>query len=451
MTAVSRMSIVQGMVRLGKSAMEQRLIAGIGANTFNQIVTIFVQLALVPVMASRWGAERYGLWLLLFTVPSYIALSDLGLATAAGTRMTMQVAIGDRVAAQRTLQSASAAVALASTFVLLLGGTTIALLPAGLVESRVETGQAVRLGLVYLFLYGIISLQGGLLQAGFRCAGQYALGTALQALTVLAEATAALLVIMCGGSLTALALAYCIGRVVLLGLQAGMLRRRIPWLGLGFRHADRREVVTLVRPALAVMALPVAQALFLQGTTLVIGLAVSTVGVAVFSSVRTLTRAGFQFTTIVNHAAMPEAARAAARRDADSLRNLVKLTLASSLFVVVPGAIVLLAFGTWIVPVWTAGALHPGFALVATMTGVMVVSGVWYPLSNLLLAVNRQESYSYVYTGGVIVSVALAYPLCLMMQELGAAVALLLLEIFMFQHVGRLVWKLLVKCPLEPV
>jgi hypothetical protein len=56
---------------------------------------------LVPVLASRWGLELYGQWLLLATLPQFLSMSDLGFATAAGTRMTMAVARGDRDEALR--------------------------------------------------------------------------------------------------------------------------------------------------------------------------------------------------------------------------------------------------------------------------------------------------------------------------------------------------------------
>ena len=73
-----------------------RLLRGIGANALSQIVSIGLQLALVPVLATHWGMKLYGTWLMLFTIPSYLALGDFGFATAAGVDMTMKVARGDK-------------------------------------------------------------------------------------------------------------------------------------------------------------------------------------------------------------------------------------------------------------------------------------------------------------------------------------------------------------------
>ena len=56
-----------------------------------------------------------------------------------------------------------------------------------------------------------------------------------------------------------------------IALQVILLRRRSSWLKFGFEYSSVLEVRRLVAPALAVMALPLAQATFLQGTALVIG------------------------------------------------------------------------------------------------------------------------------------------------------------------------------------
>ena len=81
-----------------------RRLRGIGANTFQQVV-FTIQLVLVPVFATRWGLERYGIRLLLSAVRSYLSLSDFGFATAAASDMTMRVAREDKRGALVTFQS----------------------------------------------------------------------------------------------------------------------------------------------------------------------------------------------------------------------------------------------------------------------------------------------------------------------------------------------------------
>ena len=61
---------------------------------FDRVVGMVLQLALVPILAAHWGLERYGVWGMLIALPGILLLTDLGFATAATVRMTMQIAKG---------------------------------------------------------------------------------------------------------------------------------------------------------------------------------------------------------------------------------------------------------------------------------------------------------------------------------------------------------------------
>ena len=82
-----------------------RIGRALGAGAFGQAVTVLVQLASIPLFLRYWGIERYGEWLILSAIPSYLALSDLGFGSAAANEMTMAAGAGnrDRVLAWRHL------------------------------------------------------------------------------------------------------------------------------------------------------------------------------------------------------------------------------------------------------------------------------------------------------------------------------------------------------------
>ena len=132
-------------------------------------------------------------------------------------------------------------------------------------------------------------------------------------------------------------------------------------------------------------------------------------------------------------------------------------TLVTDAAILVPGALVLLVFGQKIVALWTHGTVHPPFDLVAVMTAVMLVNGMWHPVSNLILAANRHATYSYTYLAAASASVALTYPLALWRQATGAGLALLALDGFMFLVVMRLAHAQIIRqssaadAPREPI
>ena len=74
---------------------------------FDRVVGMVLQLALVPILAAHWGLERYGVWGMLIALPGLLLLTDLGFATAATVRMTMQIAKGQREAARVSAPAAT--------------------------------------------------------------------------------------------------------------------------------------------------------------------------------------------------------------------------------------------------------------------------------------------------------------------------------------------------------
>ena len=73
-----------------------------------------------------------------------------------------------------------------------------------------------------------------------------------------------------------------------------LVRRDIPWIEYGWKHASFAEIRALARPAIAFMGFPIGNALNLQGTLLAVGYALGPTAVVVFGTARTVSRVALQ-------------------------------------------------------------------------------------------------------------------------------------------------------------
>jgi len=410
--------------------MIRRVAAGIGMTTFDKLVIAGTQLTLVPVLASRWGLDLYGQWLLLATLPQFLSMSDFGFATAAGTRMTMAAARGDRAEALRLFQSAWRAILASSAAILTVLLALAWLLPASAL-GELRTTFAV------LAVYGVLAVQGGIVSAGLRAAGLFPIAAFWNAMVLLIENGALVATVLLGGGPLAAACAWLLGRMLGLAGQAILLRCRVPWLHLGLAQGNWREARALAAPAGAVMLLPAAQALVLQGTALMVGAAAGQAAVPAFAAVRTLSRVGMQMCWIVSTPLMPELSAVFARGERRRVAQIVAATLLFSGLLVVPFGLGFIIAGRWAVALWTDGAIVPAPGLVAAMGLTVVLGGVWYPLSNLILACGRQARYTVWYLGLALVGVPLAYGLATRWGATGSAVAMVAVDAAMLVVVAR--------------
>jgi O-antigen/teichoic acid export membrane protein len=417
----------------------RRVAAGIGMTAFDKLVVAGTQLTLVPILATHWGLALYGQWLLLATLPQFLSMSDFGFATAAGTRMTMAVARGDRDEAIHIFQSAWRAILVSS-----LAMIGLALVAAWLVPDSVfgaapsASSSQLRLTLAILAVYGVAAVQGSIFFAGFRAAQLFPVGAFWNAMVLLIENVALIVAVLLGGGIVAAAAAWLCGRLVGLVGQNWLLRRRVPWLTIGLARGSWAQARALLAPAGAVMLLPIAQALVLQGMALVVGAAAGRAAVPAFAAARTLSRVGMQLCWVVSTPLMPEFSAALARRDGARMAAMIGATLLISALLVVPYALVFMGLGQTMIGLWTHGAIHAPLSLVVAFGFTVLLGGIWYPLSNLVLASDRQAGYTTWYVALAVLCLPIGYALTTIFGASGAAGVMAGLDGAMLVIVARL-------------
>lgn len=58
--------------------MKDRVLKGVVASYYGQLITIAYQIFSVPLFLNFWGSEKYSNWLVLYTIPSIIGMMELG-------------------------------------------------------------------------------------------------------------------------------------------------------------------------------------------------------------------------------------------------------------------------------------------------------------------------------------------------------------------------------------
>lgn len=374
----------------------------------------------------------YGQWLMLASVPAFLAACDLGFGQAAGNRLIGEVAQGHQSAARSTFQSAFAVVLASSASILALALCVAALVPARLltVSGGMDGGSA-RMVLVVMCIYGVIAMQSILFMAVQRAHGAYALSVGYDTTVQLAEGLAVVGIALAGGTPLSAACAYLSIRSAGVAGHVLLARHLATWLSPGFRHATRARMTEMLRPALAAVMMPLAQAAYLQGTALAVGAAAGAASVPIFTSLRILSRAGLQMIYAFNLPILPEFTGEHARGNGPWL---AKVTAAMTTFNALIGcaaALFLLTAGDALLRWWTRGAITAPYAMIALTSAALLAGAVWNPLASYLLAVNRHERLTYVFIGTSSIFLILNYMLVRIWGITGASVANLLLDLSM--------------------
>jgi O-antigen/teichoic acid export membrane protein len=421
-------------------SLKRRLIAGFGANTFSRLSTTLTQIFSVPVFLGHWGVHLYGEWILLNTIPSYLGLSDVGFGSVAGNEMTMLAAAQDFDQALVVFQSVWVLTTVITSLLGLLLLATVWVLPlGGWLHMHAISGGDARLIVLLLGLAVLLGMQETLFQAAFRCVGKYPLGTMAKSVVVLA----AFLSTMVGvglhlGPVPVAALYVAVNAVGVFALWI-LLKREVPWIRFGIRHAEWAVIRRLTGPAISFMSFPLVNALNLQGILVVIGYVMGPIAVVTFNTARTISRSAAQGMNLINNSIWPEMSAAFGIGAMDVARMLHRRACQISLLLCLSITLGVAFLGDWIWKIWTVGKVPTDPVLLNIMLLQMVVSAFWFTSSVVPMAINQHQRMARAMLTATCLALVLAWVLMHvpLLGLRGAAIALVAGDLFTAVYVLR--------------
>jgi O-antigen/teichoic acid export membrane protein len=414
------------------------LLRGLGATALQPVVTAVIQLGTVPCLLHAWGAAKYGDWLILSAIPGYLSLSDLGFGDASGSDMTMRVAARDRKGAIETFQSSLALLSLVSLFIGLLAAAAVWHVPwhRWVRLATLSDFQASAVVLVF-GAYLLVSQQCGILESGFRCDGNFATGNVFGTLLRLVETGVGTAVGILTGSLFWAAAAYLFSRTVGTIAYGLLLHRKSPWLPIGFSDARLARIKELAAPAFGFVALPLANAISIQGFTLLIASVLGSVAVTRFSTLRTLTRVNFQLMTVIAWAMWPELSRAFGEGNVSLARTLHRHAYQVGLALSVVTGSALWYLGPTLYHLWIRDAVAFDANCFHVLLFVTFVNSLWFTSSVVPMSTNAHHRITLAFVALSLLSLVLGRVLLLQWGLTGAAAGLLLTDVSMTYLVLR--------------
>lgn len=362
----------------GRASERYRLAAwSFAINVLSQFLGMVVMVLSVRLVLPYFGAERFGLWMMVAGFASILSFLDLGLANALANRVARLAAEGDSTNAERGI---TAGLVLLAILALILGpmlylGTRIMPWgsafgiggPALVEEVRDAAGVLAVLFSVGLISLGIqkvlIGLQAGYLTHSASAAG-YALSLGLLLLLTEREA----------GMLPLLLATY--------GVQIAAALLLLPAL---WRRGDlvrvsvatvRREWCILRAQGRAFFVLQIGGVVAGSIDLLIVASVAGGSYVATFSVLQRL----FQFVSIplqlANGSLWGGYGDAHARGDRAFVRRTLKGSLAITGLLVTAGCTVLVVIGPWLIDAWTTGIVVVGLALVITYAAWVAIESV---------------------------------------------------------------------------
>jgi O-antigen/teichoic acid export membrane protein len=419
-----------------KKNLKERLFHAIGATSLGPVLTAAIQLVSVPVFLHFWGPKLYGDWIILSAIPVYLGLTDFGFGPVAANDMTMLIARGEKSAALEVFQSAW----LLTTAVSLSFGLCVALglwalpIEKWLKIALLSRGQVSAI-LCILCVYVLLDLQWSMIAAGFRCDGNYALGTLLGVIDRFWTNACSIFAVVCHASPFVVALTLVAARLLGNWSCQVVLRRKSPWLHYGYHHAHFGVVRRLFGPAIGYMGLTAGNSFSYQGMTIVVATVLGPIAVVMFSTIRTLTRFAYQMVDMVTNGVWVELSVAFGAGNRLLARNIHRCACQASLGLSFAAILFLAVFGNRIYGYWTHHKVVMDHHLFYLLLVEVLANSFWFTSSVVPLACNRHQRQALVYLVATAASLPAAYLLMSWFGLVGAGISLLMVDLCMIGYV----------------
>ena len=412
--------------------LKKRLLHNGLASVFQKGVRVLDQLFLVPFFITSWGAAYYGEWLTLTIIPSVIAFSDLGFGTAAANSFVLSYAADDRQKAANISKSGTYIITIMILCAMLISVMGIFVLDYFEVfEKSLIDSQDAKIAVSILIFVRLLSFYDQLVESYFRSAQKAALNINILTLKASLNLVAGLCVLLLGYGVVEFALSQL---VVTLVFNAFYWTKGRQVVGLFKEYKGKKDKVILKSIAtkgLSYLMSPVWQAIYFQGTTFVVRIVLGPEAVAVFNTVRTLSRSLNQLLFMVKTAVFPELQYEIGQHNWKTAQKVFRISLLGVLSLSLFGFILLVLFGLWFYSIWTQNELEVPTAMWYIFIGGMVFNALWWTAEMVFGVVNKPYKMAIYGVVAALLSVFLSYVLSNQFGLLGAAIGNVSLDIIL--------------------
>ncbi|WP_282074638.1 lipopolysaccharide biosynthesis protein [Maribacter aquivivus] len=413
-------------------ALKNRILSNGLASILQKFIRVVEQLFLVPFFITAWGAAYYGEWLTLTIIPSVMAFSNLGFGSAAGNSFVLTYASGDQQKAASISKTGFYIITIMILVAILVSALTIVVLDYFHVfeKSLIEKSDAI-IAVSFMIIAQLLMFYLQLMEAYYRAAQKAALSINLITLKSAFLIGTGLLVLVLGYGVIEFAITQFIVTLVFI-LLYGLKGRKV--LGLFKTHngiKDKAILKDITSKGLSYLMLPVWQIIYFQGSTFVVRIVLGPEAVAIFNTVRTLSRSFNQFLYLVEPTVFPELQYYIGKNQWETAKKIFRISILGVFLLSIIGCILLAIFGPWFYAIWTKNELDLPKAMWYVSISGLIFNALWYSAEMVFRAVNQPKKMGVFGIISAVISVAFTYVFAQHLGLVGAALGALTLDILL--------------------
>lgn len=410
---------------------------GIGVNLLNQIV-------LVPFYIIYWGNDLYSDWIVISALTAFFSMSDIGLNSVIQNRFSIKYAQNEMQECNLLLANNFFVVSFIGAICLLLGIGYVSIFD---ISQNIGLTTLSRLegSIIFLMLLCQVFIQmfSGIENAIYRAKHKANIAVYYDQIAKLLIVLITFICLLLGVSLAVMSILICVPNLFLLFIKH-MNARKLYNFSFSVKLLDWSLLREVIRPSVMFLSFPLANAIILQGFTLIINKFFNADSVVLYNTTRTMCNFIKSFLNTIFFSVWPEFSIAYGKNDRRKMNDLVRKAVKSSISIALLICVGLLLLGPFIYKIWTQNHVAFSYALMISFVVELMCNVLWNIKSVALVSTNNHTQLGLFFVGGAILSLIIAIPIADTLHSMPAITySLLIMDIPLIIYVNHKVNQLL--------
>lgn len=417
-------------------SVKRGLIKNLLAGLWSRGATIIFRLVQVPLIVTALGVDEFGRWLVLYSLPSWLTLANMGFGSVASNEMTMSVANGDIPKARQVFSTTLAIITLIGIIGTILTLSVVFFIPW---ESflKASSGRHKEFSLAALFLAVtvFVSFYFDAFGGRFRAARKGHMMVLIASFFPWLSLLGMIIALQFTKRFDYIAFSQMMAAILFAVVYSWLSRRSMRDLYFSFKQIKMAGSGGLFRKGLAFQAFPFGNALIFQGNIIIVQFILGPAAVALFGTVRTLVRTVNQAMEMINQAIWPEMSHLFGAGDLKGAAKLHRNGVAGSILLSGLGLICLIFFGRTFYMLWVGSSIDlPQYLLLLFLLPIPF-NALWLTSSVVHMSSNQHEGLAVRYLTATILSTIACLALSYFFGLAGASVSTVVADIILIPYV----------------
>ncbi|WP_372757558.1 lipopolysaccharide biosynthesis protein [Mariniflexile sp.] len=419
---------------------KKNIIKNLFASFFGKFSNTLIRLLQVPLLIYFLGVEDFGRWTVLYTIPSWLALANIGFGTVAANQMTIYLAEKHVEKVNKVYSSTFALL-----FIILILGIISTFTFVSFIDwesflkshSPGSRENEFEYAVIFMAITIFITFFYGLIDGTFRASRKAHVSIYLASFIPWLNLLALFIVLKYSTRFDLLSLGMLLANIVFLIIYFIISKKVSPEIKFSFKYIDIKEFKNLFKKGFAFQAFPLGNALTIQGNIFIIQILLGPTYVALFSTVKTIVNIVKQGIDIINQSSWPELSHLIGKKDFQSAMKIHRYGITASIILSIFGVLFLLFFGEILYVKWTGNNIVLPKRLFLLMLIPIPLNALWNTSSVVHLASNLHEKLAVRYLLYSSITFVATYFLTYFFGIEGTAISIVVLELLLIPYVVK--------------